>query len=434
MNPDFIRSLFIPQTRTTPAPIPPGLYHYLRENHGQYTRFHLRVEPDGSGMLLANATAAARLSPAGVVIVKGMMENRTETAIQRDLRARFGSAAQEQIQKDFAEVRALLKELASPEDNYPILNLDDPAVAPGRARLFAPLEAALPLAEPEKLIPLLDRLWEIGIPHVTILVPEAPNPDFLVRAVERAEDLGMICGVSGRATDLTPGTLLDDLAMAGVDHVTVYYASAQSDVHDALFGDGDHLAARQVFIRTQALEVADVAHIPLVQTTLLGLEDTLESLLALNVPNAAFFAIAAPEDSTDGAIPAQGMRQVAAQVEEDSATANVRYVWAPPIRRNPAKSLVEQVRAGPRCSGDLAFRVEPNGAAIPPRGPYRSAGNVLADDWDDIWNGEVFRAYRERVQSPTRCEQCPGLAICAADCPVEERGWSWEQEIEVNKQ
>ena len=436
MNTDFIKTLFLPRSRSALEPIPPGLYHYIRENQGQYTRFHLRVETDGAGMLLANATAAAHLSPAGVVITKGMMENLSETSIQRDLRARFTGATPEQIQKDFTKVRILLNELASPGDNYPILNLDDAAVTPQASRLFAPLEAAIPLAEPEKLVPLLDRLWEIGIPHATILVPESPNPDYLTRAVERAEDLGMICGVSGRATDLVQGTLLDDLVMAGLDHVTVYYASAQSDIHDELYGDGDHLAARQVFTRTQQLEVADVGHIPLVQATLPGLEETLESLLALQVPNAAFFAIATTDagegesnddgSSADGAIAAEAMRQVAAQVEEDAAEANVRYIWEPPVQRNPAKSLIEQLRAGPRCSGDLSIRVEPNGAVIPPRGPYRMAGNVLKDNWDSIWMTDAFHTYRDRVKSPTRCDQCPGLAICAADCPVEARGWSSE--------
>ena len=33
----------------------------MKEADGMFTRFHLRVDPDGRGMLLANATAAARL-------------------------------------------------------------------------------------------------------------------------------------------------------------------------------------------------------------------------------------------------------------------------------------------------------------------------------------------------------------------------------------
>jgi len=118
------------------------------------------------------------------------------------------------------------------------------------------------------------------------------------------------------------------------------------------------------------------------------------------------------------------MRQVAAQVEEDAAEAQVRYIWEPPVQRDPKKSLIDQIREGPRCAGDLAIRIEPDGKIIPARGPFRMAGNLLRDDWDSIWQTDAFQNYRQRVQSPTRCDQCPGLAICAADCPAKPEGWA----------
>ncbi len=425
MTRDLITRLFIPRRPAIPESVAPGLYHFMREHDGLYTRFHLRVEPDGAGTLIANATAAAQLSPSGVLIARGLMEGLPREQILRELGRVFHGASQENLRRDLARMEQLLDELAAPGDTYPIINLEDAEISPHEARLMAPLEADIPLAAPEKLTPILDKLWQIGIPHAVILAPENPEPAYLVRAVERAEDLGLICGVSGRASGLVRGSLLDDLAMAGVDHVTVFYASAQAAVHDALFGEGDHQAAQQVFARTQELEVADVGHIPLVQATVGELEDTLEALLAMNVPNAAFFAIAtAANESAEGAILAPAMRQVAAQVEEDASEAQVRYIWEPPLEYDPQRPLAEQVRGGPRAGGDLAVRIEPDGAVIPPRGPYRVAGNILTDDWAAIWAHETFRRYRERVQAPTRCDVCPGLAICAADCPREPAGWA----------
>ncbi|MFQ5617179.1 MAG: hypothetical protein ACE5GO_12070, partial [Anaerolineales bacterium] len=431
MNRTLIDRLFVPRPSRAPEPIPSGLYHYMREHDGLYTRFHLRVEPDGAGMLIANATAAARLSPAGVVIAKGLMDGSGEGAILRELGQRFRGATPDQHRADLVRVQTLLRGLETPGDMYPIINLEDAAVSPHESQLMAPLEADIPLAEPGKLVPILDRLWEIGIPHIAILVPDDlnrssnPNPAHLVRAVERAEDLGLICGVSGRASDLAGGSLIDDLAMAGVDHVTAFYASSNPEIHDALFGEGDHEAVARVFARTQELEVADVGHIPLVQDTVNTLEDTLEALLALEVPNAAFFAIATTDEEGDGAIPAEAMRQIAAQVEEDAGDAQVRYLWEPPVKRNPNLTLIEQVRAGPRCAGDVAVRIEPDGSVIPPRGPFKAAGNLLRDSWETIWGRDVFRIYRERVETPTRCDVCPGLAICAADCPREPEGWAF---------
>lgn len=408
-----------------PAPVPPGLYHTLRETDGQITRLHLRVEPDGSGMLIANATAAARLSPVGVVIAKALLDERGEPDILRELQARFHNGEAVRLEHDLAQVKMLLRDLVEPGDRFPIFNLEDAAFSSRAVSLIAPLEATVPLAPPAQIIPILGRLWDVGIPHVTILVPPHPNAADLVRAVERAEDLGLICGVSGRATDLGAGTLLDDLALAGLDHVTAFYAAADAAIHDALLDTGDHAAAEVLFRRTQVLEMADVGLTPLVASTVDHLEATLNALLSLQVFNVSFFAIAttAEEDGT-GAIPAPAMRQVAAQVEEAADQARVAYLWHPPVERDDGLTLAQQVRQGPRCAGDVAVRIEPDGSVMAARGVGVNAGNLLRDDWQTIWNNPVFRRYRGRVETSTRCQFCPGLAICAADCPAEPAGWA----------
>lgn len=425
---DTLKRLLIP-TAAQPTPIiEPGLYHYRREEDGQYTRFHLRVEPDGRGMLLANATLAARLSPSGVFIARNILDGRSDAAIEEDILKQFRGATSEVVQRDLYRVGSLISDLTAPGDNYPIVNLEDAAISPYETILIAPLEASVPLAPAEQLVPLIDRLWQVAIPHVTILVPENPNPADLVLAIERAEDLGMIAGVRGRASDLVQESLMRDIALAGVDHVTILYASAEPLIHNLLCGDGDHMAAEQLLIKTQQNEVCPVAEIPLVESTLPGLRQTLEALQRLAIHNYSFFAIVAPDDMPDGqregAIQAMAMPQAAELVEELAHEMEVRFIWQPPVQRDPAVPLSTQVRQGPRCSGDAAVRVEPDGSVIPPRGPYRSAGNLFNDSWEQIWNDDAFRRYRARVEAPTRCEVCPELALCAADCPRKPAGWS----------
>ena len=428
MDKERFRRWFIPNRAKPPRPVVSGLYHYQREMDGAYTRFHLRVEPDGQGMLLANATAAARLSPTGVMMAKELLDGRSPETVLQSIKAGYKGADSDTIQADVARVAGLINNLAAPGDNYPILNFDDTRIDIFQSRLMAPLAADIPLAEPEKLVPVLDKLWEIGIPHVTFLMPEQPDAAHLVRAVERAEDLGLIAGVRGRATDLMQDTLIRDLAMAGVDHVTVLYAAADADTHDALVGDGDHALMADLYQSIQEQEISIVAEIPLVAVTTDVLRPTLNRLLEAGVHNFSFFAIVAPdgmpEEERDGALTAQAMPQTADWVEEIAEETDVRFLWQPPVQRDPRVSLAEQVRQGPRCSGDAAVRVEPNGDVIPPRGPYQAAGNVLTDDWQTIWQQGAFKRYRERIAAPTRCFECPGLVICEADCPREQSGWA----------
>ncbi|PID86067.1 MAG: hypothetical protein CSA11_11750 [Chloroflexi bacterium] len=428
MDKERLRRWFIPHRAKPPTVVKSGLYHYQRESDGTYTRFHLRVEPDGQGMLLANATAAAHLSPTGVMMAYELLNGRSPESVLEGVQASYRGADSDTIQADIHKVSSLIDTLAAPGDNYPIINFDESQIDIFRSRLMAPLEANIPLAEPEKSMPLLAKLWDIGIPHVTFLMPENPNAEHLVRAVEHAEDLGLIAGVRGRATDLMPGNLIHDLAMAGIDHITVLYASADAEIHDALVGEGDHALIADLYRTIQENEISIVAEIPLVERTFNGLRLTIDALIDAGIYNYSFFAVVAPKDMSDeeanGALTVQDMPQTASWVEEIAEETAVRFLWQPPIQRDPRISLAAQIRLGSRCTGDASVRIEPNGGVIPPRGAYQVAGNVLTTDWQTIWQHEAFKRYRERVSAPTRCPDCPGLVICEVDCPREQSGWA----------
>ena len=231
MATQWLKNLFSLKRPTPQLPIAPGLYHAMQEAEGMYTRFHLRVERDGTGMLIANAAAAARLSPTGVVIAKGLLDGKSEDAILGDLKNHFRGATESVMRADIVKINTLIADIVSPGDTYPVFNLEDAAVSPYTTQLIAPLQASVPLAEPEKILPVLDRLWAVGIPHVTFLAPPNLEPANLIRAVQRAQDLGMIAGVRGRASDLYAGTLMPDLAQAGVDHITSRRRFTRGDRH-----------------------------------------------------------------------------------------------------------------------------------------------------------------------------------------------------------
>ncbi|HID77398.1 MAG TPA: hypothetical protein EYP56_15560 [Planctomycetaceae bacterium] len=411
------------------AGLRPGLYHYQREADGTQTRFHLRVDPSGAGLLLANATAAAWLAPSGVIIAKGILDGDDDDLIAERLADCFRDVSFEVVAEDIRRVRRLVATLAAPGDNYPIINLADPTFTPQLVPLGKPLSADVPLASPDQLVPLLDRLWDQGIPHVRIVAGAAPRADQLVGAIERAEDLGLIAGVRIRAMDLAEGDLLRRLALAGVDHIDLLYLSVSAAVHDGLAGPGDHSRAAELMDRIVENEVCPVAELGLVDATAETIDETLEALARRGLRNVAAYAVATTEPGPSPALSARELIQTAEIVEAAADRYGLRCLWYPPVRYDPDEGLAAQLRRGPRCSGDHAVRIEPDGRVIPARGPYRVAGNLLAQPWEEIGRSEVFRAYRERIESDTRCDDCPGLALCAADCPRHPAGWAdgWQE-------
>jgi len=425
---EFLKRLLLPKPPRKKMPVKPGLYHCMWTRDGIFHRFHLRTEPDGSGMLLVNASAVLRLNPTGVIMARGILDREEEEKTAARVDSCFTGVSRDEALEEVKNMKRLIDDMMAPDTSTPLMNLDDPSFHPREASLMAPFRADVPLERPEKLKPILERLWEIGIPVVTLKLPHEPDPGWAVELVEHAGDLGMITGVCGRAMDLGGEGFLEDLALAGLDYATFFYASPDHECHDALFGSGDHQSALDIAGAIRKQEVCPVACMPLLETNIDFLENSARFLRKVGVNNILFFAVAALDDAggeeTEEALRASALPQAAAMVEEIGEELEIGFVWLPPVKRSPMMSLREQVTAGPRCMGDVAIRVEPNGSVIPPRGPYRSAGNLFEDSWEKIWGNEAFRNYRERVEAPTRCETCPGLAICAADCPREPAGWA----------
>ncbi|MDX1778562.1 MAG: hypothetical protein R3339_06755, partial [Thermodesulfobacteriota bacterium] len=63
-----------------------GLYHFRQSNGKDKTRLHLRVDPDGSGTLLINASSILHLNPTAALIafhhLKGLGPTTIQTTIQ----------------------------------------------------------------------------------------------------------------------------------------------------------------------------------------------------------------------------------------------------------------------------------------------------------------------------------------------------------------
>ena len=418
-------------TGSAATPIAPGLYHFLNMDGDLPTRFHLRVDPDGAGMLLANAAEAAHLSPSGVLIVHGVLEGLEDAAITAEVRANFSGAGEAEVAEDLSRVRVLIEDLASPQDNYPITNFGGADESPDARRLGAPFRADVVQGEPSEIEPILARLWEAGIPHVTFLAQPGADMQGLVRLVECAGDIGMITGIRGVAAWFGK-QLIHDTAMAGLDHLTLVFASCDPAEHDAMVRAEDHRLVLEAFQHCHELELCPVAQVPLTDESVDELESIIEYVTGQGVCNFSFFAVACldGEEEADaaGALPARALPQVATVVTEAAEEANARFIWEPPLKFDLRKSLADHIIAGPRTAGDVCIRVEADGSVFPARGRRESAGSILTQQWADIWSNECFTRYRESVEAPGRCATCPDLALCAAACPKDPSGWSDDTE------
>ena len=413
-----LKNFFRIQIPDKPVLVKPGIYHFRKEAGGRITRFHLRVESDGSGVLLANASVAARLSPTGVLIAKSRLEGLSYPVISRNMKENFSGASERQVESDVRKISQLIGELSNLEDNYPIFNLDDPSIVTPR-HLIAPFHAQMKVAQPEQNNPILEKLWANGIMHVTFTAGENADEAAAVRNVERAEDLGMISGMRASSIWFVSPDRFQKLALAGVDYVVVPVISADLQTQDAFFGESNSGSMNECFALCAKWEVTPVLEVPIIRRNMDEMELILNEFSAKGVQDVLYYAVT-NEFQAEGLSGPEIIR-CAAAVEEMAHRSKVRYVWLPAI--SASGDLRSIVMDGPRSAGDVSIGVDPDGSVYAPRGPRVAAGNILQEPFQDIWNRDVLRRYRERIESPTRCGICPELEVCGADCPGEPSAW-----------
>ena len=420
--PKKLSDWFLPRAVAVDEPpmIEPGLYHFQREVGGQHIRYHLRVDDDGPAILIAAASEALLLSPAGAAVAKGLLEGKSSAALE-------ASWPVENPQQVVEDVRHALEDLGQWDVRYPIFNLVDPALYERPWKISAPFQADVVVGGEGVTRAIIDRLWAARVPHVRFLVTPRTGKETIVKSVMHAEDLGMIAGVRLRTAHWLDNATLQSLAQAGVDYIVLPWGVTQA-LHDRWYGAGDFAAFAALVPKILRSEVTPVADAALVRSTWEHFPASLDNVVNLGVDHIEVYAIAEDADARPHELQAEGfsgleLRQLAAWIEDLADQRKVQLVWLPPIRCPQNRSLDEIVRQAPRAGGDVTIRVEADGNVLPPRGPRQIAGNVLEQDWESIWGHEVFRNYRLQVERPTRCAECPDMTVCAACCPADAESW-----------
>src|SRR5512143_2747816 len=75
-----LRSAF--QSSPTMAPSL-GLHHYVRETEQEKSRIHLRIDPDGHGTLIVNASSVMHLNPTATFMAWLTLEGKSEAETVR---------------------------------------------------------------------------------------------------------------------------------------------------------------------------------------------------------------------------------------------------------------------------------------------------------------------------------------------------------------
>jgi hypothetical protein len=369
-------------------PLPPGIYSFKapRDAPRQY-RLHLRLEPDGKGLLLINAATVLHLNPTAAEYAYHLVQKapgeRAARQVSRRYRVRYEKAMQ-----DYAEFREFVESLLEVPDLEPITSLEADRQEPYSAQISAPyrLDCALTYRQLEghpggpgstskelttaEWKSILDKAWAAGIPHAIFTGGGEPTlrPD-LNELLDHAEQLGMVTGLITDGQRLGDSAYLNTLLQAGLDHTVIVLEPQRDESWESLLS---------LTYWKDALE-ADlhiVAHLTINPDNASQAAALLEGLAGTGI-HAVSLSASGPS-----------LASVLSAARERAALLGLTLVWDLPVPYadlNPIALETADKRPA-RGAGRAWLYVQPNGDVLPSSGRDRILGNILRDPWEAIWS------------------------------------------------
>ena len=433
---DFLKNIFDP-----PRLPDPGIYHFPRQENGGKTRVHLRVDPDGSGLLIVNANRVVHLNPSAVAMAYLHLEDRSPKEASRALRQQF-QAPSERITQDYLNLGEQIEAFLEPNGACPVCDLDIETTAPFSAKPSAPYRMDLALTYrcnndcahcynarsrrfPELDLPdwkrVIDKVWELRIPHIVFTGGEPTLYNQLPELVAYAEKTGLVTGLNTNGRKLADRDFLNSLVEAGLDHIQITFESHDPQIHDQMVGAQGAWQETVTGLK-HALETKLylMTNTTLLTHNVIGLEDTLEFLAELKVPTVGLNALIY---SGKGKTVSSGLKEEELPDLLELARAitqrnHQRLIWYTPTQYchfNPV-----QLDLGVKgCTAALYnMCVEPNGDVLPCQSYYQSLGNLLENEWVSIWEHPLALSLRNRTDIPEGCRSCEFLPECGGGCPL----------------
>jgi radical SAM protein with 4Fe4S-binding SPASM domain len=429
-----------------PQPLRSGIYHYQTPPDAERQfRMHLRVERDGHGVLIINAARMLHLNQTATELASLMLQDRTAGEAAREMERRY-KVERATAQADYEQLRDTIWELAQAgEEICPVTYLEVGRIEPMSAEISAPYRMDLALTyrcqndcphcyverpkdfpemSTEKWKRVIDRCWEQGIPHLTFTGGEATLRPDLVELIQYAEDLGIITGLQTNGRKLRDRAYLDQLLLAGLDHIQITLESHDPAIHDEMVGVQGAWQESVDGIRT----VVDADVYMMTNTTMTtanvgGIEETIAFAASLGVPtfgcNSLIYSGSAV--GVGSGIPEGELEPILERVKEAVQEHHMRLIWYTPTQYCELDPVGMELGIKGCTAARYNMCVEPNGDVLPCQSYYVSLGNILTDRWEAIWEHELARYLRNRDFMMEKCYDCPDQVLCGGGCPLYAR-------------
>ena len=364
-------------------PLPEGLHQMQAILNDKPYRLHLRLQKNGAGVLIVNASTVLQLNPSAAEYAYHFVKGTAPEEAAKQIAARYRVSKVVAL-NDYEEFVARVQTLIDAPDLDPVTYLDFERIAPRSAELSAPLRLDCALTyrlpsntsandAPAKRVEreltsaewnsILDKAWQAGIPHITFTGGEPTLRDDLPELIAHAEKNGQVCGLLSDGLKLADKKYLQLLLQTGLDHLLFILQMDNSDSWRAL----EIIMPEDLFT---------TVHITLTKENISGAAAALEKCAALGVKSLSL------------SIADVSLNESLTAIKNKSAQLGFTLRFDLPVPYSAQHPVAYETSEDNVISGagKAWLYVEPDGDVLPAQVlADQILGNILRDPWDKLY-------------------------------------------------
>ena len=365
-------------------PLPPGIYHYQSPPDApmQY-RLHLRIEPDGEGILVVNAKTVLHLNQTATEFIYLLVQKTHEESAVEQIAHRY-HIKKDQAHEDYHELTQRIQELVSTPNIDPETFLDFERLDPHFKDLSAPLrldcamtyrvseQVAIDVTPVERVgrellteewETIMEKAWNAGIPHIIFTGGEPTLRPDLPDLITHAEKLGQVTGLLTDGYRLTDTHYLHQMLQSGLDHIMIILKPGEEQSWEAV---------RDAMVE----DIHVTVHLTIDQADANQFITLFDRLCDMGVKE---ISLSATDPSFAETL--HVLRAAAA----DRLFSLVLDLPVPYSQVHPVALEVAEHEKPPIGAGRAWLYVEPDGDVLPTQGVTKVFGNLLTDPLEKIW-------------------------------------------------
>lgn len=271
---------------------------------------------------------------------------------------------------------------------------------------------------------VIDRLWEVGIPHIIFTGGEPTLRDDLPELIAHAEANGQITGINTNGRRLKDKAFLQQLVSAGLDHIQITIESHDARIHDEMVAQASAWAETVSGIENVAQSrLYFMTNTTLLQNNYLGLNETLQFLADLGVERVGLNALIYSGQGRDvgSGLPESLLPDLLVIAREKTQANQQKLTWYTPTQYchfDPVLFDFESLGVKGCTAALYNMCVEPDGKVLPCQSYYQPLGHILENSWEQIWHSDLATSLRNRDYIAEACKECSLLSVCGGGCPL----------------